>query len=239
MDKIFSRRRIKVPKIKNIWKKSNEYRKKHRIITVIICFISIILLIKMAINYINPMYDSMCNLRAKGIATRIVNQEAKKSLENVDYNDLITIIRDNDGNITMVKANVISINRIASELTLEIQRDLENETETEINIPLGSFLGNELFYNIGPNIPVRLTSSGSVTTEFKSQFTNSGINQTIHRIYLYTVCKVNIITPLKTIASEITNEVLVAETVLVGPIPDTYYNIEGVDLSSDAIEFIN
>ena len=149
-----------------------------------------------------------------------------------------TVIRDINGNITMVKANVIAINRIASELTLEIQKALENETETTIYIPSGSFLGSEMFYNMGPKIPLKLTSTGIVTTDFKSEFTNSGINQTIHRIYLYTTCKVNIVTPLKTISSDINNEILVAETVIVGPIPETYYNLEGIK-SEDRLEVIN
>ena len=66
----------------------------------------------------------------------------------------------------------------------------------------------------------------------------AGINQTIHRIYLYTVCKVNIVTPLKTISNEVSNEVMVAEAVIVGPVPDSYYNLEGLN-GDDALEVIN
>ena len=243
MDKIYSRKRIKLPRFSNS-KFINLNNKKYKSIQnkKFILFLSILIIIliiaKLSLEYINPMFNSLCALRAKGIATRIVNREAKASLENVDYNDLITIVRDSNGNITMVKANVISINKIASELTLEIQKALEDEKETTINIPAGSFFGYEIFYNVGPKIPVRLTSTGIVTTDFKSEFENSGINQTIHRIYLYTTCKVNIVTPIKTMSDEITNEVLVAETVIVGPIPETYYNLEGMK-SEDAIEVIN
>lgn len=237
MDRIYSRRRFKLPKIKLFRNKGSQFN-TNKIIAIIATIVGVVCL-KISFDYVNPMFESLCNLKVKGIATRLVNQEAKASLENVDYNDLITIVRDNDGNIKMVKANVIAINRIASELTLQIQKALENEKETTIYIPIGSLLGNDIFYNLGPKIPIHLNPSGIVTTDFKSEFTNSGINQTIHRIYLYTNCKVNIVTPIKTISNEISNEVLVAETVLVGPIPDTYYNIEGVDLEQDAIEFLN
>lgn len=241
MDKIYSRKRIHLPRmsILQIFSKKRKYAKEvKKIFLIIILIISIIILIKSSLNYINPMFDSLCNLKAKGIATRIVNREAKASLENVNYNDLITIVRDSNGNITMVKANVIAINTIASELTLEIQKSLENEKDTTVYIPMGSFFGGNMFYNMGPNIPIKLVSSGIVTTDFKSEFTTTGINQTIHKIYLYTICKVNIITPIKTISSEINNEILVAETVIVGPIPETYYNLEGMH-SEDAIEVIN
>ena len=65
-----------------------------------------------------------------------------------------------------------------------------------------------------------------------------GINQTIHRIYLYTVCKVNIVTPIKTITNEISSEIMVAESVIVGPVPDSYYNLEGLSENRDALEVI-
>lgn len=237
MDKIYSRLRIKIPKIKIRQNRKNK-EEKNKITFIIVIIVISIIFAKISFGYINPMFDSLCNLKAKGIATKIVNREAKISLENVDYNDLITIVRDGNGNVTMVKANVIAINRIAAELTLAIQNALEAESDTAIYIPMGSFLGNEIFYNIGPKIPIRLASTGIVTTEFKSEFEYKGINQTIHRIYLYTTCKVNIVTPIKTIGSEINNEILVAETVIVGPIPDTYYNLEGMK-SEDAIEVVN
>ena len=230
MDKIYSRKRIKLPKY--ITKKRNK-----KLFFIFIILIISITVFKAILNYLNPMFDSLCNLKARGIAIRIINREAKESLENVDYNDLITIIRDANGNITMVKANVISINRIAAEITLEIQETLENEKDTKIYIPMGSFLGNEILYNMGPKIPISISSSGAVTTDFKSEFRSAGINQTIHRIYLHTTCRVNIVTPIKTISSEMTNEILVAENVIVGPIPDSYYNLEGLD-SKDALEVV-
>ena len=230
MDKIYSRKRIKLPEY--ITKRRNK-----KLFLILIIFIIAIMVFKGVLNYINPMFDSLCNLKARGIAIKIINREAKESLENVDYNDLITIIRDTNGNITMVKANVISINRIAAELTLEIQEALEDEKDTNIYIPLGSFLGNEILYNVGSKIPISISSSGAVTTEFKSEFSSAGINQTIHRIYLHTTCRVNIVTPIKTIASEMANEILVAENVIVGPIPDSYYNLEGLE-TKDAMEVV-
>ena len=235
MDKIYSRKRIKLP---SIGKGKENSKEKKLVIKIGIILLIMSICLKFSLDYINPMFNSLCNLKAKGIATKIVNKEANESLKNVDYNDLITIVRDSNGNISMVKANVIAINRIASELTLGIQEALEDEKEAKIYIPIGSVLGNEMMYNIGPKIPIKLTSSGVVTTDFKSEFSNSGINQTIHRIYLYTVCKVNIITPLKTISNEISNEVLVAETVIVGPIPESYYNLEGLTSQKDAMELI-
>lgn len=169
MDKIYSRPRIKLPKIKIDPKRNNNIQKKKLRILLIIILIGLIGL-KMLFDYINPMFESLCYLRAKAIAAQIVNKKTKESIENIDYNDLITIVRDNNGNITMVKANVLSINRISAELTIDIQEGLENERQTLIYIPFGSIFGNQILSNIGPRIPVKITPSGVVTTDFKSEF---------------------------------------------------------------------
>lgn len=235
MDKIYSRPRIRIPKIKVFYKK-NGGKKQNKSVLVIILILLIIS--KLSFDYINPMFESLCYLRAKSVAAQIVNQKTKESIENIDYNDLITIVRDNNGSISMVKANVLAINRISAELTIDIQDGLQNAKETVIYIPFGSVLGNQVLSNMGPNIPVKINPMGLVTTDFKSQFEASGINQTIHRIYLYTVCKVNIVTPIKTITNEITSEVMVAESVIVGPVPDSYYNLEGMQERNDVLEVI-
>ena len=237
MDKIYSRPRIKIPKFQMFYNRNQNKRKK-KLSFIIILILIVTLIGKLTLNYITPMFEEMCYLRAKLIAAQIVNKKTKESIENINYNDLITIVRDNNGNITMVKANVISINRISAELTIDIQEALENKEQALIKIHFGSIFGNQILSNFGPQIPIRINPAGVVTTDFRSEFIEAGINQTIHRIYLYTVCRVNIVTPIKTITNEITNEVMVAETVIVGPVPDSYYNLEGLG-NSDILEVVN
>lgn len=169
MDKIYSRPRIKIPKIQLPHKGGNDKQKKNILKLLVIILISLILM-KITFNYINPMFESLCYLRAKSIAAQIVNKKTKDSIENIDYNDLITIVRDNLGNITMVKANVLAINRISAELTIDIQEALQSESQTLIYIPFGSIFGNQILSNIGPRIPIKIVPSGVVTTDFKSEF---------------------------------------------------------------------
>lgn len=169
MDKIYSRPRIKIPKIQLPYKGGNDKQKKNILKLLVIILISLILM-KITFNYINPMFESLCYLRAKSIAAQIVNKKTKDSIENIDYNDLITIVRDNLGNITMVKANVLAINRISAELTIDIQEALQSESQTLIYIPFGSIFGNQILSNIGPRIPIKIVPSGVVTTDFKSEF---------------------------------------------------------------------
>lgn len=101
----------------------------------------------------------------------------------------------------------------------------------------GSFTGFKLLSGKGPGIPIRISSIGNVETDLRSEFTAQGINQTLHRVYLQVECEISILTPFENITEKITNQVLIAENVIVGKIPSTYYNLNGLD-NSNAIDII-
>ncbi len=90
----------------------------------------------------------------------------------------------------------------------------------------------------GPGVKIRISSIGTVETNLKSEFTAQGINQTLHRVYLEVKCIVSILTPFKDIRKEISNQVLLIENVIVGHIPETYYNLTGIEENSSAMEII-
>lgn len=90
----------------------------------------------------------------------------------------------------------------------------------------------------GPAVKITISPIGTVETNLKSEFTSKGINQTLHRVYLEVKCRVNILTPFQDIEREITNQVLLLENIIVGHIPETYYNLEGLNPESDAMEVI-
>ena len=79
---------------------------------------------------------------------------------------------------------------------------------------------------ISPQFKIALERAGNIETEIKSEFTSVGINQTLHRIYLNLTCTVDILTPFESIGKSITSQVLLTETVIVGTVPDTYYNYD-------------
>ena len=83
-----------------------------------------------------------------------------------------------------------------------------------------------------------MMTDGTVETDLRSEFKEAGINQTLHRIYLEVKCNVNILTPYSTIKETIVNQVLLVEGVIIGNIPDTYYNLEGLN-DEQNMELIN
>lgn len=92
--------------------------------------------------------------------------------------------------------------------------------------------GTKFLSGIGPNIPIKISTSGTVITKVRSEFQNAGINQTIHRIYLDIICNVSVLTPYDIIEENISNEIVLIENVIVGIVPSTYYNLEGMEQSN-------
>ena len=89
----------------------------------------------------------------------------------------------------------------------------------------------------GPGVPIKISSIGNVETDLRSEFSEKGINQTLHRVYLQVDCEVSILTPYNSITEKVSNQVLLIENVIVGKIPSTYYNLEGFN-SNNALDII-
>ena len=128
----------------------------------------------------------------------------------------------------MIQMNVATINAITSDIALRIQEELNNYNREEFYIKMGTFSGMKILSGRGPNVEIKMSTSGNVETNLVSSFTQAGINQTLHRIYLNVSCTVIILTPYDTLEEKITNQVLLAEAVIVGNVPETYYNLNGI-----------
>lgn len=238
MSKIYSRPRIRIPKIfvSNIGDKN--FRKKQKITKIFIIMVIAFSTVKIVLDAILPIFDTLCKDKAKSIATIISNEQATNVMREHTYDELFTIEKDNNGNITMIKSNVYAINEIISDVAVKIQNEIEKRGREDIEIALGSFTGFKLLAGKGPGVPIRISSIGNVETDIRSEFTAKGINQTLHRIYLQVECEISILTPYEDITQKIANQVLIAENVIVGKIPSTYYNLEGINTNSaiDVIE---
>ena len=91
----------------------------------------------------------------------------------------------------------------------------------------------------GPEIPIEVSITGTVDTDIKSEFIAQGINQTLHRVYVNFECNMKIITPFKNYYKKVNNQVIIAEHIIVGNIPDSYYNLEGMETDMDTLNVLN
>lgn len=232
MDSIYSRKRIKIPKIQGFYTNNKNAKKFFSIfIVILIATITFYSLFKS----INPIFEGLCIERARQIGTYIMNNASNMILDNTDYKNIVSIEESENGKV--LKTDVVVINKIASDIALEAEkqfRELERET---IKIPIGALTGNKLLSGSGPNMNIKIIPTGNILTEIKNEFESKGINQTVYRIYLELTCKVSIISQYKTIEDEIINQVLLVETVIVGDVPNSYYNLEGIN-QNNAVDII-
>ena len=135
MDKIYSRKRIKIPKIKKFRFQEKDIEKKKLIKAFLICIVAILTVYSIT-SSLNPIFNKICTEKAKGIATNISNLESSKILKDVDYEDLVEITKDNNGSINMLKINTVQINLLVSSIAYNIQQELYNIENDEISIPI-------------------------------------------------------------------------------------------------------
>ena len=134
MDKIYTRAKIKIPNGIN--------RKKKKTIVIFIILLIAFSTIKITLDAISPIFDTLCENEAKSIATKISNEQATKVMEEHTYDELFSIEKDNKGNITMIKSNVIPINQIISDVAIKIQNEINNQGRENIQIALRKFYGS-------------------------------------------------------------------------------------------------
>lgn len=235
MDKIYSRRRLVIPKLNiSIWNQNNNRDDKTKLkiikISTIILIASFTFMRSM--EAIRPIMDKQCQNIAKSVATQISNEQATIVMSRYSYDDLCNISKDANGNISMISSNVITINEIISDVAIKIQEELNKKENSSFKIKLGSLTGTRILSGRGPNIDVKLQIIGNLDTDLRSEFEEAGINQTLHRMYLQVECNVIILTPFKTTEEKIINQVLLAEAVIIGTTPNTYYNLEGMEKSN-------
>ncbi len=185
-------------------------------------------------QFIEPSLRALCEVRAKSLGTLIANEVVQEVMRDIEYLDLIILDRDSSGKIMALRANVIEMNKIAATIASEIQDRNSNLEEIYVKVPLGNFTGNIFLAGKGPTLKVKLIPTGSVKIDFKTEFVSAGINQIRHRVFLEVKSKMGMVAPFANTGIEILTEVNVAETVLIGDVPDSYYNLEGVkDVTTD------
>lgn len=161
--------------------------------------------------------------------TAAVNGQIASGL--IHYENIICLEKNTNGEITALRMNMAEVNRLKT-VTVDLlsQELMEMDTE-ELSIPIGSILMPEFFAGKGPGLPIRVVSLSTADAEFFSEFTSAGINQTLQRILLELRINLTVLTPVGTESVEVASTVVVAETVIVGSVPQSYFQI-GADGSA-------
>ena len=174
--------------------------------------------------HLKPVMTSMATARVSNMVNRIVSAAVNEAVENgqIDYGNFVIFDKDDTGHITALRSNVAEVNRMQGQIADEILHRLSEISTSELEIPLGTLTGSALLAGRGPSLFVRMQAVGSASATFRNQFTAAGINQTRHQIFLDVDVYMSILLPGMKTSLKVSNEIAVAETVIVGGVPDTY-----------------
>ena len=175
-------------------------------------------------NNIVPTVMGSAIAEVRAMCTRSVNLAVTAVVGGgLEYDDLFSVVKNEDGDIEMVQANSPEINMIAREIANLAQANLDELGLKEISIPIGTFTGLALLMGLGPDVTISVMPIGSALCDFVSYFTSAGINQTLHKIYIDVHATINIVTPIDEPTITVKAEVLVAENLIVGNVPQFYF----------------
>ena len=161
-----------------------------------------------AATQMRPLLESMATTRVSNTVTRIVSEAVYEAIEKgeLQYDGLVSFEKDTEGHITAVQSNMAAFNHLQAEILDTVLTRISQVPTGDLSIPIGSLTGSTLLAGRGPRITV----------------TSAGINQTKHQIILTVDVSVSVLLPGFRTATKVSNSFIVAETVIVGTVPDTY-----------------
>lgn len=157
------------------------------------------------------------------------------------YDDLVSIVFRTDGSVASVTCHTPRLNRARNELLLSVLEALSAENGIEVGLPVGNLLGGEAFSGRGPEIPIRILLAQGARAHMESDFRTEGINQTLYRVLFSVTVDLTILTPSRHIETRVTQTYCVAETLIVGEVPDALTQINRLtgEITEEEIDDVN
>lgn len=201
---------------------------------------SIILLFAVVVVYIRfvvtPVVKTVAEEKVRALTVSTVNAAVTSVLEaEPSFVDMVEYGHDANGDLNSIKINATRVNAVMQRSVQKTQNGLSDMISSGVNIPVGSVSGITFLSGKGPNLNVAVIPVGSVDARLRSEFSEIGINQTIHKIYLSLDSTVKIIIPGAGNTIKSSSEVLLVESVIIGKVPDTYLNATTMEDMMDLI----
>ena len=173
---------------------------------------------------INPIvkeatWASIYSLSTSAVSDAVYDVIAEETLQ---YEDLVEISYDSNGDISLISIDTIVVNNLARRFYQVAQVYLDRMGDNGLDIAIGTFTGLPFLVGVGPTINIKLVQIGAMTSCFKSKFTSAGINQTNHSLYIELHASVSLVLPTYSSTVDSVTEFLVTESVIVGDVPEVY-----------------
>lgn len=197
-------------------------------VAVTVIVIAIVVLVFFRIKY-HATIRSLAETQVKNTTSDLINDAIDAQIDkgNIQYDRIVYFEKDLNGKITALKTNMSEVNRLKTSILNIINDEILAMDTTDLGIPIGSLVLPEVLSGRGPQIPIQIMSISNSDAGFESYFTEAGINQTLQKLTMSISVDVSILVLGRTESFTVTSEVVVAETIIVGQVPDTFFQTGG------------
>ena len=195
---------------------------------VVLIVLGIVTLVIFRIKYSDAI-RSLAETQVRNTTSDLINDAIDKQIEegNIQYDRMVYFEKDLDGRITALKTNMSEVNRLKTDILNLINNDILALSTDDLGIPIGNLFLPELLSGRGPEIPVQILSIRNSDASFTSYFSEAGINQTLQQMNMQVSVDVTVLVLGQTNSFTISSQVIVAETIIVGDVPNTYFQTGG------------
>jgi len=195
---------------------------------LILILLSLAILVVFRIRY-HSAIRSLAQTQITNATSDLINDSIDEQIEtgNIHYDRIVYLEKDLDGRITALKTNMSEVNRLKTDILNLINDEILAMDTSDISIPVGSLVLPEFFSGRGFGIPVQIIAIRNSDATFQSNFTEAGINQTRHQLTMAVSVDVTVLVLGKTESFTVSSQVVVAETIIVGHVPDTFFKTGG------------
>ncbi|MED9821146.1 MAG: sporulation protein YunB [Christensenellales bacterium] len=203
--------------------------------TLLLLFLLLAVFLAIDRNF-RPLVFSLAEARSAAMASQVLSGALAEAIgDGVTYEELMNVRMDDRGQVALLSANTVMMNRLAARAGEAALRRLNNMSSERVTVPLGAVLGTTLFAGNGPGVPVSIVPIGSIATDFATEFEACGINQTRHKVFLKVTASVRIVIPAGAKTTQVSANMLVAESIIVGAVPEGFV---GYELSEEELNLV-
>lgn len=207
-------------------RKSRRVPVRFFIMTGFIIIICMLLACHVMHDIIGPNMEETARIKAAAIVSRTVNRSLAEELEKQKKEgNLFTEQRNSKGELEMVQADSVKINLLMSQLAMNIQEEFSRSGRESFPVSFGTLIGSRVLSQSKPDMTITVVPLSVSSMDFRTEFETQGINQTKYKIYVILECRVKMLAPFSTEIFKVKNTVLVAETVILGTVPDSYVQV--------------
>lgn len=196
---------------------------------LLVIVIAVLVLFFMLRSKYRLIIEDLAQTQVKNTTSDLTNDAIARQIasDDIQYDRIVFFEKDLDGRITALKTNMSEVNRLKTDILDIINDEILSLDHSDIGIPLGSLFFPEILSGKGPAIPVNILSIRNSDANFVSHFSQAGINQTLHRLNMEVSIDVAVLVLGQTSSFTMTSEVVVAETIIIGDVPQTFLQTGG------------